>query len=168
MKKTITIISFASISILYSFNAQAFMDSLMTTCMEDEEIRKEITIEEQEDENSPFFHQNPFSMEGCDLGFDMPGFSFDFDFTGGLDLCSLAKDVTEDARDSWNDTVKDAEEWTKQEVDVDLEDGVTVNGDKISDGVGDNSWTSSDEGGSYSTGYTPKFDENGMPYYESY
>ena len=74
MKKIGIIIGTTGLAFLASANAQAFMAEA-ELC---QNLRTEITEEEMQDEESPFFYQNPYTVEGCDLGFDFPGFSFDF------------------------------------------------------------------------------------------
>lgn len=163
MKKIGIIISTAGLAIFSSISAQAFMAEA-AIC---EPLRSDITKEEQEDEDSPFFHQNPYSVEGCDLGFDFPGFSFDFNVGLGLDWCSLAKNVTESSREKWNDAVADTNEWTNNIIDANLEDGINVNGENVAGGVGNtDGFATTAGGGNYSVKYTPTFDEDGYPIYE--
>lgn len=165
MKKIGIIIGTTGLAFLASANAQAFMAEA-ELC---QNLRTEITEEEMQDEESPFFYQNPYTVEGCDLGFDFPGFSFDFNIGLGLDWCSLAKSVTSSARDKWNDSVEDVEEWTDNTIDANLEDGVSVNDNSIVGGVGDTDGFATDnpsDGGSHSIRYTPSYDENGHLVYE--
>jgi hypothetical protein len=165
MKKIGIIIGTTGLAFLASANAQAFMAEA-ELC---QNLRSEITEEEMQDEESPFFYQNPYTVEGCDLGFDFPGFSFDFNVGLGLDWCSLAKSVTSSAREKWNDSVADVEEWTNETVDANLEDGISVNDESIVGGVGDTGEFVTDNptgGGNYSVRYSPSYDENGYLVYE--
>ena len=163
MKKIGIIISTTGLAFLVSANAQAFMAEA-EIC---QNLRTEITEEEMQDEESPFFYQNPYTVEGCDLGFDFPGFSIDFNAELGLDWCSLAKDITESSRDKWNDAVADTNEWTKNAIDANLEDGISINGENVVGGVGDtDGFVTTAGGGNYSAEYTPTFDEDGYPIYE--
>jgi hypothetical protein len=165
MKKIGIIIGTTGLAFLASANAQAFMAEA-ELC---QNLRSEITEEEMQDEESPFFYQNPYTVEGCDLGFDFPGFSFDFNIGLGLDWCSLAKSVTSSAREKWNDSVADVEEWTIETVDANLEDGISVNDESIVGGVGDTGEFVTDNptgGGNYSVRYSTSYDENGYLVYE--
>lgn len=165
MKKIGIIIGTTGLAFLASANAQAFMAEA-ELC---QNLRTEITEEEMQDEESPFFHQNPYTVEGCDLGFDFPGASFAVNIGAGLDWCSLAKTVTSKAKDKWNDSVADVEEWTNHTIDANLKDGVDVNDESVIDGVGDNGGFVKDgpsDGGNYSIKYTPSYDENGHLVYE--
>lgn len=165
MKKIGIIIGTTGLAFLASANAQAFMAEA-EIC---QNLRTEITEEEMQDEESPFFYQNPYTIAGCDLGFDFPGFSFDFNIGLGLDWCSLAKSVTSSSREKWNDSVTDVEEWTDNTIDANLEEGVSVNDNSIVGGAGDTGGFATDNpsgGGNYNVRYTPSYDENGHLVYE--
>ena len=103
MKKTKIIIpTFALFAV--SGQANAMLLDEVAAC---QPLVSEIT---KEDPN-PFKYENPYSLEGCDLGFDFPGLSFDLNLSG-FDFCSIAKNVTSKARDKWNTAVDDVNEWT--------------------------------------------------------
>lgn len=96
MKKIGVVIGFFGSAMLFSTTSHAFLSEAALCAPEHAEtLRSEIT----EEEGHPFFYQNPYTVEGCDLGFDFPGFSLDINIMAGLDWCSLAKNVTSSARE---------------------------------------------------------------------
>lgn len=116
-----------------------------------EVLREEVT----EDEDYGFKYINPYSVEGCDLGFDFPGVSFDITM-GGLDFCSMAKSVTSSARENWNEKVDEINEWTNNSVDASVDDGVSLNGEEALEGAGEYV-----DGGGYSSTYSTSYDDEG-------
>jgi hypothetical protein len=166
MKKIGVVIGFFGSAMLFSTTSHAFLSEAALCAPEHAEtLRSEIT----EEEGHPFFYQNPYTVEGCDLGFDFPGFSLDINIMAGLDWCSLAKNVTSSAREKWNDAVDDVEQWTNNTINANLQDGVSVNDDNIVGGVGnqDGFVTGNPSGGvNYSNTYTPRYDDRGFPIYD--
>lgn len=106
MKKGLILILASS---FISLNAYAAKVSV--NC-DDYNLRSSVT----EDDN-PYIYKNKYSVDGCDLGFDFPGFSFDVNI-GSLDFCSVAKSVTSQAKDSWNQTVNNVNQWTESTTNV--------------------------------------------------
>ena len=90
-----------------------------------------------EDDN-PYIYKNKYSVDGCDLGFDFPGFSFDVNI-GDLDFCSVAKSVTSKAKDSWNQTVSGVNQWTESTTTVNPNVSAGANGSSANASVDINS-----------------------------
>lgn len=132
----------------------------------DPNIRQAVT----KDEEFPFKYTNPYSIQDCDLGFDFPGFSFDVTL-GGFDFCSIAKGVTSQAREKWNDAVDDVNEWTNNTVEASMQDGVGINGENSTGGFGDSigNIANGEDGGGASSNYDFDFQldpETGVPIYQ--
>lgn len=102
--KKILLTTFFAICSLQSINAHSAIT--MDDCKKYYNLRDEVRPEED-----PNKMENKFSVDGCDLGFNFPGFSFDVN-VGSFDFCSIAKNVTGKAKDSWNNTVNNIDDWT--------------------------------------------------------